>query len=168
MKCPKCSQALSAQVINNITLDVCDQGCAGIWFDQFEFKKFDEKHEVNPEVILKLKSNTTPSQVSDQPLSCPKCEGMKMMRRFSSVAKKVTVDECPNCAGIWLDTGELADIRNEFDTEGQRQSAAKKVFSQMFDKQLSETRDQSNKQNAQLETLGRALRFISPSFYKNK
>jgi len=34
------------------------------------------------------------------------------------------VDECPKCAGFWLDAGELAGIRSEFATQEERKAAA--------------------------------------------
>lgn len=36
-----------------------------------------------------------------------------MMRRFFSRLRKTQVDECPNCAGMWLDAGEFDAIRAE-------------------------------------------------------
>jgi len=46
------------------------------------------------------------------------------MRHFFSPKRAVTVDECPTCAGIWLDSGELQRIRTEYDSEGARKQAA--------------------------------------------
>jgi len=46
------------------------------------------------------------------------------MRHFFSARRAVTVDECPTCAGVWLDAGELAQILLEFPSaEARRQSA---------------------------------------------
>ena len=35
-----------------------------------------------------------------------------MMRHPFSVKREIEIDECPNCAGYWLDHGELDAIRN--------------------------------------------------------
>ena len=45
--------------------------------------------------------------------TCPKCEGQAMFRRFFSRQKTVEIDECPNCAGVWLDGGEFDRIQSE-------------------------------------------------------
>ena len=36
-----------------------------------------------------------------------KCSDTLLMRHFFSAKRAVTVDECPTCAGVWLDAGEL-------------------------------------------------------------
>lgn len=45
-------------------------------------------------------------------IRCPKCPDIVMMRRYYSPLKLIEIDECPGCAGIWLDTGELSKIHN--------------------------------------------------------
>jgi Zn-finger nucleic acid-binding protein len=44
---------------------------------------------------------------------CPRCPGIKLQRHYYSAARRVQVDECPNCGGYWLDAGELALVRAE-------------------------------------------------------
>jgi hypothetical protein len=50
------------------------------------------------------------------------------MRHFSSATRAVTIDECPTCAGIWLDSGELEQIRSEHVSAEDRRRAVVKVF----------------------------------------
>jgi Zn-finger nucleic acid-binding protein len=76
-----------------------------------------------------------------------------MMRHFSSVKKQVTMDECPQCAGVWLDAGELTQIRNEFATEDERRRAAENLFDDLFGQQMSDERRKSR------EHLERAKRY---------
>ena len=45
MKCPACSNEMTQVLVQDITLDVCEDGCGGIWFDWFELKRVDEPHE---------------------------------------------------------------------------------------------------------------------------
>jgi len=54
---------------------------------------------------------------------CPKCPDSVLMRHFSSAKRAVAVDECPTCAGTWLDGGELEQIRAEFESGGARRQA---------------------------------------------
>ncbi len=158
MTCPVCSKALSPHKVGGVAVDVCDAGCAGIWFDQFEFRKFDEQKEPDVEKTLKVAARVRPSSTSDQ-LDCPKCTTIKMMRYFSSTKRKVTIDECPSCAGVWLDAGELTAIRQEFPTEESRKAAADEVYSELFDVKMELERDKSVRE---VENFGRMFRFILP------
>lgn len=165
MKCPSCSNQLTSKVINKISLDVCDNGCGGIWFDQFELKKFDEKFEPDAEGLLDIKISTNVSKNTTKVHDCPKCINIKMMRHFASTKRKVTVDQCAQCAGFWLDAGELTEIRNEFESEADRHKAAEKLFSEMFDSKLSEEREKSAAQYEKMQSIAKAFRFVTPSYY---
>ena len=58
-------------------------------------------------------------------LLCPQCPNdVVTMRRFPSVRRQTTADECPNCGGCWLDAGELAAVRAGSETEEARDRAA--------------------------------------------
>ncbi|MFB2922740.1 MULTISPECIES: zf-TFIIB domain-containing protein [Aerosakkonema] len=39
MKCPACENNLTEIVTEAITVDVCEGGCGGIWFDRFELSQ---------------------------------------------------------------------------------------------------------------------------------
>ncbi len=54
MNCPACNNALSTINVSGIELEICSGGCGGIWFDQFEFRKFDEPHEYAGEEIQSI------------------------------------------------------------------------------------------------------------------
>ena len=45
VKCPACGNNLTEKKFGEVTVDVCEGGCGGVWFDWFEFKKVDEPHE---------------------------------------------------------------------------------------------------------------------------
>ena len=45
MECPACHRELTTMTVGGVKLDVCKDGCAGIWFNAFELKKFDEPNE---------------------------------------------------------------------------------------------------------------------------
>jgi len=166
MNCPACDRALTTMTIGQITVDACSGGCAGIWFDHFELKKVDEQSESAGAALLELPRDQSLSVDTERRRTCPKCgPEMVMMRHFTSVSRKVTIDECPNCGGVWLDAGELAGIRNEFPSDEARQKAAQEAFSAMFDRQVAaeEAKDEAELERAQ--KFAHALRFICPSTY---
>ena len=49
---------------------------------------------------------------------CPRCTEQVLDRKWFSDLKKVEIDQCPKCAGIWLDAGEFSRIYDE--TKGQK------------------------------------------------
>ncbi len=55
-----------------------------------------------------------------------------MMRHFSSATRAVTIDECPTCGGIWLDRGELEQMRAEHRlTPAERVRAAQRALAEI-------------------------------------
>ena len=132
MKCPACSNQLQQMKIEDIAIDVCKGGCGGMWFDNFEIKKFDEPHEQAGQALLEIQRNENIKIDHNKRLNCPKCDDVVMMQHFFSVKKQVTVDECPGCGGFWLDAGELRQIRSLFDTEQQRREAVHSYFAMLI------------------------------------
>lgn len=164
MDCPRCQKPLEKVVDSDIELDVCLSGCAGIWFDQFEFKKFDEPHE--PAVtLLKLLPNQPAGAASISRLDrldCPKCADVVMMRAFHSPLRQIEIDECPMCASVWLDHGELAFIRDMFRSEKQ----LKEYRQAAFERELgSEIDNHFSKRAADFERIdkyARLFRWLTP------
>jgi hypothetical protein len=45
MNCPVCSKAMVEKDFGGVRVDVCQDGCKGIWFDWMELIKLDEQNE---------------------------------------------------------------------------------------------------------------------------
>jgi hypothetical protein len=91
-------------------VDVCEGGCGGVWFDNFELRKVDE---AGAEAIRGVPRDLSLHVDLKSRRRCPKCAGQWMMRRYFSRLKRTLIDECPECAGIWLDAGEFDAIQRE-------------------------------------------------------
>lgn len=165
MKCPACGNDLQKITVKDITVDACKGGCGGIWFDQFELKKVDEPHESAGESLLDIERNENLSSDRSKRRMCPKCEGIVMMQHFVSIKREVEVDECPKCAGFWLDYGELGRIRNQFESEADRKKAAAEYFSEIVDKDLARMRQESKEKSEKSQKIARMFRFVCPSYY---
>ena len=166
MTCPACGRELTSMTAGPIAVDACVNGCAGIWLDHFELEKVDEQSEGAGIALLEIPGDPSLTVDLGRRRTCPKCgPGIVLMRHFESVERKVAIDECPECGGIWLDAGELNVIRNEFPNAEARHDAARKMFSEMFDKQLAEEHAKSEAELARAQKVARALRFICPSTY---
>ncbi|MHC4758381.1 MAG: TFIIB-type zinc ribbon-containing protein [Planctomycetota bacterium] len=165
MKCPACFNELQEVVVGDVNVEVCKGGCGGMWFDNFEVKKFDEGHETGGEELLDVEKNPSVSVDRSQRLNCPKCDEIVMMRHFFSIKNQVEVDECAGCGGIWLDAGELAQIREQFETEEERKQAAHDYFKDVFAKHFSEMEAENEAKLAKTRRIAKMFRFICPSYY---
>ncbi|MEA1981107.1 MAG: zf-TFIIB domain-containing protein [candidate division Zixibacteria bacterium] len=165
MKCPACGNSMVEMNVGSITVDVCRGGCGGIWFDRFELQKVDEPHESAGESLLDIERNSNVKIDPSRKRKCPKCKDIIMMRHFFSVKKEVEVDECPNCAGFWIDYGELAFIRRQYNTEEERKKAADDYFSEIFGRELGRMRKEGEEGLEKAKKIAHMFRFICPSNY---
>ncbi len=165
MKCPACGNVLQEMTVDEITVDVCNGGCAGIWFDNFELKKVDEAHESAGESLLDLDRDESVTVDHSQRRNCPHCGDQIMMRHFFTVKREVEVDECPACGGMWLDQGELGHLRTQYATEEERKQAAEAYFQDVFGEDLAQMRAESQEKHDKAQRIARLFRFICPTYY---
>ena len=163
MKCPACGRQLQEMVAGGVTVDICKGGCGGIWFDRHELEKFDEPHEEAGQELLDVERDESLTVDHTERRKCPKCDDVVMMRHFFTVKHQVEVDECPGCGGIWLDTGELGQIRSLYTTEEERREAAETYFKDAFGTDL--TVQKIACENAPARRAANVLRFLAPSSF---
>ncbi len=113
MNCPACFNKLTERRTSSVLVDVCEGGCGGIWFDAFELSKVDDQDEQAAEALLNIHRDERLMVDHARKRECPRCDGIKLKRHFFSARRQVQVDQCPNCAGYWLDAGELEKVRAE-------------------------------------------------------
>ena len=115
MNCPACFNPLSSTTIGKLTVDVCRGGCGGIWFDAFELQRVDEPQESTGAWLVDIERDPQIHVDTIRKRACPRCQGVKLKRRYFSPKRQFEIDECPGCGGYWLDAGELEKIRDEMD-----------------------------------------------------
>lgn len=165
MNCPACSNELAQMTVDDVTVDVCKNGCGGIWFDNFELKKFDEPSESAGEELLDIPRDPSVQVDHNERLKCPQCDNIVMMRHFFSVKHKVQVDECPGCAGVWLDAGELGQIREMFDSEEARLKAADEYFQAVFGNEMAAAEAADQAKLAKAQQFAKMFKWICPTAY---
>lgn len=113
MICPRCNSQLTKKSLRDfkttIEVDHC-VNCGGSWFDNGELSAVEKTIEPTFFEIKKL------PQQKDQlkALKCPSCSDHPYLDKADHPRdKKVVLDYCPSCKGIWLDSGELEAIRKE-------------------------------------------------------
>jgi uncharacterized protein len=131
MHCPACGRVLQKMAVGDLAVDVCQDGCGGIWFDNFELGKVDESHEAAGEPLLDVACDEASAVDMTQRRHCPKCESITMLRRYFGVAQDVEIDECGGCGGIWLDHGELARIRGQYASPGGTRAGGTRLHRQL-------------------------------------
>lgn len=111
MRCPRTGTELKPLRIGGVEVDVSEH-CAGVWFDRFELDKFKSPNDaMGAALAAHLAQFDSPLLDLSARLRCPRHPESVMMRRFFGPARKVEIDECPECGGIWLDAEELHQIR---------------------------------------------------------
>lgn len=105
MKCPRDKQQLKQEVFCGIEIDSCSY-CDGTWLDKGEMAKIVgmEKDLLGGEEI---KLEPLRDRAPGERLKCPRCEDVDLIAYYFSKEKKLILDRCPRCEGIWLDTDEL-------------------------------------------------------------
>jgi hypothetical protein len=164
MECPACHHTLSPVEAGGVSVDVCKDGCGGIWFSWMELQRFDEPKDAGDTLLgFTRQPGVT---VDPGPLHCPQCaDKIQLKRHFFSVKRDVTVDECPECGGYWLDPGELRTIQSDFATHEDRRAAADALFQETFGDQLAAAHAETEADLARAHKVANMFRFICPSYY---
>ena len=137
IKCPACQKEMVKVFVSSagVNIDICLDGCGGMYFDNREFKYLDEQHENIDEIISAIECKTFESVDETLPRSCPVC-GARMVKNYASVKKEVLVDDCYSCGGKFLDYGELQKIRAQYATESERSEDFMKMVYNTIGKDL--------------------------------
>lgn len=130
MKCLRCETEMVKIMNGDVEVDICMDGCGGIWFDPFELKKMNERSEITAD-FMKALGQANRKTVDKKPrLTCPQC-GAKMLRHFHSVRREVEIDQCSQCYGHWLDGGELIKVIGQFKDQEDHNKATIEFFKRL-------------------------------------
>ena len=119
MDCPKCVGKLEKKMIENIEVDSCFV-CEGLWFDAGELEKAltaDSKDfdfiDVGREEFDGKEAADLKDELNKKLGLCPRCTDKTLLMRGPYKGKyKTTVDVCPKGHGLWLDGGEINNLRD--------------------------------------------------------
>ncbi len=159
VSCPACGKEMEKVFIprTGFTLDICVNGCGGIFFDNREFKEFDEPFEDITPILEKVQGKTFDVVDTSAPRYCPNC-GAKMVKNFASAKKEIEVDDCYKCGGKFLDNGELIKIRNQYESDEERSKALMEYINCTVGAELAEL-------NAQVEEQRRNRSLLQKLFW---
>ena len=111
IECPACGKEMKKIYIEDASacVDICTQGCGGIYFDNREFEKFDEPNESVDAILAELEGKEFEFVDEREVRICPVCN--IPMVKMGSGRTGVQIDVCNNCGAKFLDNGELQKIR---------------------------------------------------------
>jgi len=127
--CPACGNEMEKVFIKsrNIYIDICIDGCGGIFFDNREFERFDEQNENADEILEAIKDKNFEKTDESKPRICPVCSSV-MVKNYASAKQGVQIDCCYTCGGKFLDNNELVKIRNQYSNEEEKQADYNALF----------------------------------------
>ncbi len=162
MNCPVCFREMIEKDFGGVKVDVCEDGCKGIWFGWLELSKLDEKNEGLGNALKEALNYPRANDANREQIKCPKC-GIPMHAHKYQSSKEVNVDECYACGGFFLDSGELTVIRDTFMSEEEETAYAQKLLAEMPDYQ--EAKEDLAKDKKRAEAIRRYTRFMRLSYY---
>lgn len=110
--CPVCQRTMAKVFLQelNFNVDICTEGCGGIFFDNREFEKI-RTPDINISTLSDIvKKEITSVKPSNLPRTCPACK-TKMIKTFVGNGR-IEIDVCSVCGGKFLDSNELEAIRD--------------------------------------------------------
>jgi len=111
VNCPVCGKEMVEEDFGGIKVDVCKDGCKGLWFDMLQLPKLDEDHKGFGESLEEALKHPRVAVESQRSIKCPKCNIPMQSHEYKRL-KDVDIDECYKCGGVFLDAGKLKAIRD--------------------------------------------------------
>lgn len=115
--CPACGKKMKKVYVSeaNVNVDICTEGCGGIYFDNRELEKFDEQNENADEIFAEIEDKNFEPVDENAIRNCPVC-GIPMVKMGAGKGN-VIINICNSCGGKFLDNKEIETIRNSSESK---------------------------------------------------
>lgn len=118
MDCPKCVGKLEKKIMEDIEVDTCF-ACEGIWFDASELEEAVKRDshnfkflDVGREEFDGKEAAEFKKEFDTEIGKCPRCsDGTMLVCKKYKGKHTVNIDICPKGHGVWLDGGEIEELR---------------------------------------------------------
>lgn len=137
MNCPNCHKEMVSEDFGVGPVQVCENGCMGLWLEWMEIGKLDANNKGFGDYLTKALAVPRASDAERPALQCPNCQ-TPLHRHLFHDDKGVTIDECYNCGGMFLDAGELKDIREHHMTEAESETYNERLLANVPEYQGAE------------------------------
>ena len=160
--CPACRKSMIEQDFGGVALDVCVNGCKGLWFDWMELRKLNEKNEGFGAALQDALKAPRVNDAGRGRLNCPKC-GLPLYRHEFALDKEINMDECYGCGGFFLDSGEFKEIRDHSMSEKEEEAYKMKLVEHTPEAEALDA--QLEKDKLRSEAIAHYTRFLRLSYY---
>ncbi|MBI3186019.1 MAG: zf-TFIIB domain-containing protein [Myxococcales bacterium] len=113
MNCPRCLTPLKPirHELGGVAVEAMRcRKCTGHFLETADLRQVEQVVDVRLIDWRHLPGEETQARI----LFCPRCEGQKAMDKVvSDRDKRVVMDLCGSCQGVWLDYGELEAIQRK-------------------------------------------------------
>lgn len=106
--CPRCRIPLDYTLYRDTPINPCGR-CQGIWIEQEHFEWLTSQRDVFADPSIPRRWDRPPLPPTEPYVPCPCCDDFMVRINFKRISS-VMVDHCRD-HGIWLDAGELEQIR---------------------------------------------------------
>lgn len=107
--CPGCRCSLVEENYRNSRMNSCPK-CHGIWLDTEEFSFLASERDTYSDPAIPRKFKRKPLEGKKSYIPCVRCGSLMNRRNFRKISG-VLIDICRD-HGVWLDAGELEQIRS--------------------------------------------------------
>lgn len=165
MNCPACGKEMVCEDFG-AQVDVCENGCSGIWFDQGELTRLNEADEGLGQLLENaLRDPRNNAEQGRGKLVCPKCNIPMHSHKYAR-ANEINIDECYNCGGIFLDSGELTQVRDHYMSDAEVDAYAEKLIHGVpgFDQAEKE----QDAEEARVANMQHLTHFLTVNYWQKK
>ncbi len=115
LDCPACGKQMTKLYMEEagVNIDICLEGCGGIYFDNRELEKFNDSNEKIDEILNAIEGKHFEPTEDKEIRICSVC-GIPMTK-MGAANGEVQIDVCNSCGAKFLDNGELQKIRESVD-----------------------------------------------------
>ncbi|MBL0059358.1 MAG: zf-TFIIB domain-containing protein [Elusimicrobia bacterium] len=164
MRCPVCGKEMVTKNFG-VNVDVCENGCKSLWFDQDELRMLDEKNEGLGDALEEALRSPRSNDLERAPVNCPKCSIPLHTHKYNR-DKEVNVDECYKCGGFFLDSGELTEIRHHYMNDAEVQAYADQVIASVPEFALALSNLEAQKKR--LEAIQHYTKFMTVQYWRKQ
>ena len=164
MKCPVCGKEM-VQESFGVNVDVCENGCKGIWFDQGELRMLDEENEGLGAALENALRYPRANDGQRGPIICPKCSIPMHTHKYKR-DREVNLDECYKCGGFFLDSGELTEIRNHYMSDAEVNAYADKLINSI--PEYAQAKKDLEDKERRLEAIQNFTKFMTVNYWRKK
>ncbi|HXH61831.1 MAG TPA: zf-TFIIB domain-containing protein [Fimbriimonadaceae bacterium] len=162
MECPVCHKEMVTEDFGGVKVDVCRDGCKGMWLDWMELTRLDENNEGLCAALNEALAYPRTNDANRGVLYCPKCHE-PLHRHLCNIDWHVSVDECYDCGGFFLDSGELKDIREHHMTEKDIEEYGEKILKGV--PEWGQAKMELKDEQTRAEAIRNFTKFLRPSYY---